>query len=251
MCTLTYLPTREGFLFTSNRDESTAREKAVFPSFSQSKSGKLLMPLDPQGGGTWILAAENGEAACLLNGAFKNHQRTPPYRKSRGRVIVESFDYTDVEDFLKEYDFDNIEPFTLVKVVCTSGKRVLHEIRWDGDLLKHSLADNKQAHIWSSVTLYDKQMRAKRDQWFEEWLSIGKAFTAKNIQDFHLHGGEGDPSVDFNMIRSGGLQTISLSCMTVNQKYTQIEYLNLLSQQRSIESLALKTGPKSDGHCSD
>lgn len=240
MCTLTYLPTREGFLFTSNRDESTAREPAVFPSFSQSKSGTLLMPLDPQGGGTWILAAENGEAACLLNGAFVNHQRTPPYRKSRGRVIVESFDYPHVDDFLKEYNFENIEPFTLIKVTRSSGEMVLHEIRWDGHLLKHSLADSCQAHIWSSVTLYDEQMRAKRRQWFEEWLSLGKEFTLQNIQDFHLHGGEGDPTVDFKMTRSGGLQTISISSMRVTKAHTHMQYFNLLMHQKSIESLRLK-----------
>ncbi|WPP52836.1 NRDE family protein [Catalinimonas niigatensis] len=240
MCTLTYLPTQDGFLFTSNRDESTAREKAVFPSFSQSKSGTLLMPLDPQGGGTWILIAENGEAACLLNGAFVNHQRTPPYRKSRGRVIVESFDYPQVDDFLEDYDFDNIEPFTLIKIARDSRQKTLHEIRWDGHLLKHNLADSSQAHIWSSVTLYDEQMRAKRKQWFEEWLSLDKEFTLQNIQDFHLHGGEGDPSVGFKMTRSGGLQTISLSSMRVKQAHTHMEYVNLLTHHKSTESLELK-----------
>jgi hypothetical protein len=239
MCTLTYVPTREGVLFTSNRDESTAREPAVFPAFRQSESGTLLMPLDPQGGGTWILAAENGEAACLLNGAFVNHQRKPPYRKSRGRVIVESFDYPCVDDFLKKYNFDHIEPFTLIKLAYASGKRMLHEIRWDGHQLKQSLADCNRPHIWSSVTLYDEQMRAKREQWFEEWLRSGKEFTAQNIQDFYLHGGEGDPTVDFKMTRSGCLQTISLSCMRVNRTHAYLEYLNLITQQRITESLLL------------
>lgn len=240
MCTLTYLPIRKGFLFTSNRDESTTRESAVFPAFRQGESGTLLMPLDPQGGGTWILAAENGEAACLLNGAFVNHRRKPPYRKSRGRVIVESFDYPRVDDFLKEYDFEGIEPFTLIKIAHPSGKKVLHEIRWDGHQLKHGIADSHRPHIWSSVTLYDEQMRAKREQWFEEWLTSGREFTAQAIQDFHLHGGEGDPTVDFKMTRSGGLQTISLSCITVSHTHAHMEYLNLLTRQRSAESLQLK-----------
>lgn len=241
MCTLTYLPTAEGFLFTSNRDESTERERAVFPSSSQSKSGKLLMPLDPQGGGTWILAAETGEAACLLNGAFVNHVRKPPYRKSRGRVIVESFDFENVSDFLDTYDFENIEPFTLVKVSNTSGERSLHEIRWDGHKLSHTQTDSTLPHIWSSVTLYNEQMRAKREQWFEEWLNAGHTFTAQNIQDFHLNGGEGDPTVDFKMTRSGGLQTISLTSVEVRMNEAEIEYYNLLSNQRASETLKLKS----------
>ncbi len=241
MCTLTYLPTGKGFLLTSNRDESIKRKRAVFPSFSTSQSGKLLMPLDPQGGGTWILVAENGSAACLLNGAFENHQRKLSYRKSRGRVIVESFDYQHIDDFISAYNFENIEPFTLIKVIQAGGEKEIHEIRWNGFQLSHKLTDSSQPHLWSSVTLYDEQMRAKRDQWFAAWLANRKDFTSEDIRDFHLHGGEGSPSVDFNMARSGGLQTISLASIMIDSAYAQVAYMNLITQQESVETLILKS----------
>jgi hypothetical protein len=239
MCTLTYLPTRAGFLFTSNRDEDSAREQAIFPGFARSASGRLLMPLDPQGGGTWILACENGEAACLLNGAFVNHHRKPPYRKSRGRVIVESFDYHGVDAFLQDYDFEQIEPFTLVRV---SRERQLHEIRWDGHRLFHQQVHADIPHIWSSVTLYDEPMRAKRKQWFEEWLAREPDFTGPDIRSFHLHGGEGDPEVDFRMTRSGGLQTLSLTCLEVQQAEVSFFYQNLMDNTEKTEGLSLRKG---------
>jgi len=239
MCTLTYLPTPEGFLFTSNRDESTARQSAVFPSLAQSNAGQLLMPLDPQGGGTWILAAENGDAACLLNGAFVKHKRELPYRKSRGRVIVESFNYSTVEDFLQYYNFDKIEPFTLIRVSRNPGRSTVHEIRWDSKKLSHTQMDASQPYIWSSVTLYDEQMRTKRREWFAKWLKEEPAFTAENIENFHLHGGEGDPTVDFKMTRSGGLQTISLTSMEVSYNTALVSYYDLLTQQKEREQLAL------------
>ena len=238
MCTLTYLPTQTGFLFTSNRDEIISREAAVFPVYQQAQNHQLLMPLDPQGGGTWILAAEDGEAACLLNGAFENHARKPPYRKSRGRVIVESFDFTDPQQFVENYDFENIEPFTLVKVLPSSGGRQIHEIRWDGSQLHHAEINPANPHIWSSVTLYDAQMRRKRQQWFDTWLAEKPAYNMENIRHFHLHGGEGDPTVDFKMTRSGGLQTISLTCLEVKQDNIQVDYLKLTTDQHASASLS-------------
>jgi len=241
MCTLTFLPTRSGFFLTSNRDEIISREPAVFPVYQQQQSRRLLMPLDPQGGGTWILAADNGEAACLLNGAFENHERKPPYRKSRGRVIVESFAFEHPQSFLEGYDFEDIEPFTLVKVVLASEKKQVHEIRWDGHKLHHAEVSAKTPHIWSSVTLYDEQMRCKRQQWFDAWLAEKPDFSVESIRRFHLHGGEGDPTVDFRMTRSGGLQTISLTCIDVNSQDILVDYLNLKTLQHESASLARAT----------
>lgn len=239
MCTLTYLPASEGFFFTSNRDEITSREPAVFPVFQHQESHRLLMPLDPQGGGTWILVSDQGEAACLLNGAFENHERKPPYRKSRGKVIVESFGYASVSGFLEHYNFDQIEPFTLVKIVQPQAIREIYEIRWDGKNLHHTTLNPEEPQIWSSVTLYDQQMRTKRKQWFEEWLKGKPDFTMKNIRHFHLHGGEGDPTVDFRMTRSGGLQTISLTSIYVNKTSAEVDYYNLRTTQREKTFLNL------------
>mgnify|MGYP006303293025 CR=1 FL=1 len=239
MCTLTYLPTLSGFLFTSNRDEIISRVPARFPHFLHQASKQLLMPLDPQGGGTWILAADNGEAACLLNGAFENHERKPPYRKSRGRVILESFQYPDINDFVSHYDFDQIEPFTLVKVTQSPSQHQIHEIRWDGQIIHHRTADPEQPQIWFSPTLYDEQMRAKRRQWFDKWLVNAPDFTMNNIRHFHLHGGEGDPTVDFRMTRSGGLQTISLTSIELDRLNASVDYLSLRTNVRERANLRL------------
>jgi len=239
MCTLTYLPTELGFLFTSNRDEIISRMPARFPHFLHQASKQLLMPLDPQGGGTWILASDNGEAACLLNGAFEKHERKPPYRKSRGLVILESFRYADIANFMAHYDFDQIEPFTLVKVTQSPSQRQIHEIRWDGQIIHHRTADPEQPQIWSSATLYDEKMRAKRRQWFDEWLANAPDFTMENIRHFHLHGGVGDPTVDFRMTRSGGLQTISLTSIELGRQKVQVDYLNLRTHLRKKAVLEL------------
>lgn len=198
------------------------------------------MPLDPQGGGTWILVAEDGEAACLLNGAFVNHNRKPPYRKSRGRVIVEFFTYSNTEAFISQYDFEQIEPFTLVKVIKGQNPTSLHELRWDGRQIHHHTFDPNTPKIWSSVTLYDEAMRAKRQQWFGQWLEKSPDFTTESIRHFHLQGGEGDPSVDFKMTRGEGLQTISLTCISVSRGVAEVDYQSLINGQRQQAKLTLE-----------
>jgi uncharacterized protein with NRDE domain len=52
---------------------------------------KLFFPKDTDAGGTWIVMKENGDAAVLLNGAFINHTAEPPYRLSRGIILLDIF----------------------------------------------------------------------------------------------------------------------------------------------------------------
>ena len=50
----------------------------------------------------------------MLNGAFTKHERNLPYRKSRGLIVLEIFEYKSFSDFVTDVDLHNIEPFTLV-----------------------------------------------------------------------------------------------------------------------------------------
>ena len=91
---------------------------------------RLLHPKDARAGGTWLVATNNGTVACLLNGAFKKHHHSPPYRRSRGLMILDAAtQYNSFQNFTQHYDFEGIEPFTLV--VCESEK--VFELRWDED----------------------------------------------------------------------------------------------------------------------
>ena len=241
MCTLTYLPTKKGFLFSSSRDEVNSRQPAVFPRFENIAESQLLMPSDPQGGGTWIIVTNEGQAACLLNGAHKNHKRKPPYRKSRGMVLLESFDYQKIDDFIKEYDFSGIEPFTLVRIQNDQlDGQGIFEIRWDGKEIEQIQTDASKPQLWSSVTLYSEPMRKKRIAWFEEWLTKKPSISIANVRNFHLHGGQGDASVNFKMSRGGGLQTISLTCIRVNTELAEMDYQDLLTDQREKVTLLKK-----------
>ena len=134
MCTVTYVPSGDGFYLTSNRDESLKRSKVDWPSDQTFNNYTLTYPKDVTGNGTWIAVDNRGNVVCLLNGAFQPHQRKEKYRHSRGLVVLGIFSFDSAENFYKNYDLHDIEPFTLVLVF--NGK--LFEFRWDGER-KHLL----------------------------------------------------------------------------------------------------------------
>ena len=76
---------------------------------------EILFPKDTTGGGTWI-AVSHQRITCLLNGAFKPHVPIMPYRKSRGLIVLDSFLFNSIDSFSKDYDLQNIEPFTMISV---------------------------------------------------------------------------------------------------------------------------------------
>ncbi|WP_264554454.1 NRDE family protein [Flavobacterium sp. N1861] len=75
MCTVTYVPLKNGSCLTSNRDEKVAREKAIPPTEYFINNKKVIFPKDPKAGGTWF-AYDEKNIIILLNGAKeKTHHK--------------------------------------------------------------------------------------------------------------------------------------------------------------------------------
>jgi hypothetical protein len=231
MCTVTFLPLRDdGFILTSNRDESVFREKADPPEKFSIMDTEVVFPKDRQAGGTWIATGVNGYTLCLLNGAFKRHERKEHYRISRGLMLLDFFKYNDVARFVKEYTFNDIEPFTLV-IVDTVGEVNISELRWDGESSVLSEVNEVIPHIWSSVTLYEPEVIAQRKVWFNEWLKNNQRFGSDSIIDFHKFGGEGDPESNLVMSRGNSLFTLSISSVMKAPEGINMKYLDLMSDK--------------------
>ena len=225
MCTVTFIPSEHTVFLTSNRDEKHRRSVAAAPAIYETESGKLLFPKDGDAGGTWIAAHQNGNAIVFLNGGFFAHTPSPPYRKSRGLVLIDLLKHSEpFTSFLAE-DLDNIEPFTAI----IWDERRLFECRWDGEE-KHVLKlDESQPHIWSSVTLYDPTVIAKRNAWFQEWIGKKKDPSRKEILHFHQFTGDGDCHNDLKMNR-GQVFTVSVTSLAIGNDQAIMEYVDLKSE---------------------
>lgn len=225
MCTVTYLPYHEkGFILTSSRDESPLRQTSVAPVREIINGQEITYPKDQKAGGTWVASAEKA-TLCLLNGAFEKHRHQPLYRHSRGRVVLDYFQFEDTDAFLSDYKLTDIEPFTLVIV---EEQRLL-EMRWD-EQRRHVREWNRcEPRLWSSVTLYDELARKKRDSWFREWLAKHPHYSIEDIRHFHRTGGEGDAENSILMNRQNLVRTVSLTSIWQAEDSPQMWYEGLLA----------------------
>ncbi len=223
MCTVSFIPTSpNNFILTSNRDESPLRSPETI-SYRKEKNHELIFPQDIKGG-TWICASSDNKLICILNGAFQKHNRIPPYRKSRGIIALDFFNAPSAEIFFKEYDLENIEPFTMV--IWDNGR--LFELRRDEKKTHFKQLDENQKYLWSCATLYTEEVKEKRQMWFQEWLKTSPIMNKKNIFDFHKNTGDGDIYNDFIMNRKNIVRTVSITQVEKNNDSIQLNYNDLL-----------------------
>jgi len=238
MCTVTFIPSGDKLYITSNRDEKHGRSSALPPAVYPFASGNLLYPKDRDAGGTWIAAHENGHAIVLLNGGFVRHTPQPPYRKSRGLVLLELIDSVNPVKQFQTVPLQQIEPFTAV--IWSNGQ--LHECRWDGAQKHHTRLRIAEPHIWSSATLYDECVVAKRKSWFDAWLQSCKTElpAPEDILHFHQFTGDGDSHNDLRMNRNGQVFTVSVTLLELSADVTNMHYLDLKNNKTFTQQLIVE-----------
>ncbi len=237
MCTVTYIPLNNGFFLTSNRDEKITRKLAIDPALYIHDGIALVYPKDAAAGGTWIAVAQNGNAAVLLNGAFKKHTPLPPYHKSRGIIFTEIIASGEPYLFFLQINLDNIEPFTLVLFSNNN----LYECRWDGVIKHHKILNKHTPQIWSSATLYTDKVVKKREEWFEAWLKKNAAPSQNDILKFHQFTGDGDMQNDLLMNRDNMLLTVSITSIEYYNNKAAVAYSDLLSKHQTHIPISFST----------
>lgn len=241
MCTVTYLPLQgEGFIITSTRDEKTIRKPALPPDKYEIHGQEIYFPRDSDAGGTWIASSPGGHTLCLLNGGFVIHESRPPYRKSRGLVLLDFFRYNDLAGFRDRYDFKGIEPFTLLvrSFQGTAPEGALSqfdELRWDGGRIHHTPLNPDIPAIWSSVTLYTTEVINQRNQWFEQWLKDRPDFTIASAVNFHKTAGTGNIQNDVLMNRDNIVKTVSITSILRNSRSHEYYYEDVVEQRQRLK----------------
>ena len=96
MCTMTLVATANRLRVMFNRDERHTRPEAWHPRTMRIGHGTALMPIDPQGGGTWIAATSAGLVFALLNGEGSPASGAP----SRGAIIPLLAGHRSIDDVI-------------------------------------------------------------------------------------------------------------------------------------------------------
>lgn len=121
MCTVSWLPTSQGYELFFNRDEQRTRAVAWPPEIAIQSGVSTLMPRDPVGEGSWIAVNEFGMSLCLLN-FYQGDVPAGPLL-SRGQLVREFSHLSDqrqVSDQLADTDLSRYAPFTLIALATDS-----------------------------------------------------------------------------------------------------------------------------------
>lgn len=220
MCTVTYIPKdNNNFILTSNRDEAYGRT-TLAPSFYAIDGVKMLFPKDAVAGGSWIGVSEKSRMICLLNGGFENHVKEQAYKMSRGVVVKELLKADNLSNAIADFDYTGIEPFTIAAIDWSSTLKAT-ELVWDG-CKAHITVLGKEPKIWSSSTLYDSEMKAKRREWFRKFAR-STDWSVESLFTFHTTAGEGDEYIDLRMNR-GKLGTVSVTQVEKTEDSCSMSY---------------------------
>lgn len=215
-------------IITSNRDEKVLRPSALPPEKYVINDKDIYFPKDPFAGGTWYAVAENGAVLVLLNGAEERHQLKPNYRKSRGLIVLELISATSCIKAWEASNLEEIEPFT---IVLFQDHR-LYQLRWD-EINKSTIElDLNSKYIWSSSTLYSKEIREGRKQLFEAFVDSNEV-NQDSIFDFHRCTNAEDTENGLIINRAETLKTLSITQSIVSQHQVEMVYFDLQKQEKS------------------
>lgn len=189
MCTVTWLPTRDGYELRMNRDELRTRAVALPPAIHERDGVRYVAPRDVDGGGTWIAANEAGVSVCLLNGPDAGDGPLPG-RVSRGLLVERlagSTSVVDVRSHLSGARLRDFAPFTLLALEPLWAAFVAH---WNGRSLVVDSAATASEPLTSSSVDRDAVV-AFRTAIFREVVRSARGLRSGALEEFHRgHGPE-------------------------------------------------------------
>jgi hypothetical protein len=225
MCFVSFVPLSDtNYVLSSNRDESPLR--SIHELGKELINGhELIFPKDSKGG-SWIFASHKNVSLCLLNGALEKHKHDPPYKLSRGIMLKDYFNYSNTREFVNQYDFEGIEPFTCVVIEQGS----LYEIYWNETEITLNKLPFNEVHLWSSSPLYTTALKLEREKWFFELYRKINYPVPDDIRNIHLTGGSEDPENGFVMNRKNRVCTVSFSQISRIGNTMYLSFQNLLEK---------------------
>ena len=185
MCTLTFIPTTDGYLAAMNRDELRNRPIACAPQVRARNGVEALYPAEPSGG-TWIAANCYGNLLALLNwNDMALSQDAPVKTTSRGLLIPELIDassFAATTGILEGLPLGDVLPFRLVAFFVS--EKTVAEWLWDGLRKELRILPWSRGH-WFSSSLSDQAAAELRGMTCEAAAAGPDFGTTKSLRILH------------------------------------------------------------------
>lgn len=178
MCTVSWTFDAGTLHILVNRDEQQQRDDALLPRQFETNGTAYLMPVDPQGGGSWFAVNQKGFTFCLLN----NYQ--VKFRSagldSRGLLIknLASCSHWDaIDQLLQAAALERYAPFSLLVFPPQQGPL---KFTWNGEQVRQTLAPDSPV---SSSAMLPRFTPWLRNTWAK--LTLPKAPSLHQLASFH------------------------------------------------------------------
>ncbi|MFL0803152.1 MAG: NRDE family protein [Agarilytica sp.] len=236
MCTISWYISADGYRVFFNRDEQVTRPKAIPPQVLTENDISTIMPVDPQGGGTWCAVNEFGFTFALLN---YYQGRLPKGRLiSRGKLVRACAGFQRVEQahrYIRALNLSKYAPFSLL---CFSPAVENNDVtdklsskfqqdtsvtmmRWTG---RELIESEQTCPLISSAVRYDEVYESRLSVY--KTIFEGKAAESQTVEDYQeLHASHlpGRSSHSICMHRDDA-QTVSFSQIEVTRNDVQFFY---------------------------
>jgi uncharacterized protein with NRDE domain len=232
MCTVSFVCSHDKVIITSNRDEKVIRPSAIPPKNYTINGRHIFFPKDTKAGGTWFAVTADGTVLVLLNGADEKHDVQLSYRKSRGLIVLEIISSASSKDFWNDINLENIEPFTLVLFQANE----LFQLRWNGMEKELIPLNAKKNHIWSSSTLYAKEIRENRSEWFSSFLASNLEISEKEMLHFHQYTETENQENGLVINRNNEMKTISITQSVIEKNKVTLLHSDLIAKENFTTS---------------
>jgi len=220
MCTVSWLRDEGGYHLLFNRDEQRSRSQALIPQVFDFLGRKIIMPIDPDGNGSWISTNQYRLSLCLLN----FYQGDIPKGKltSRGLLLKELSHHQypdDIAQALSTLKLENYAPFSLLVLGYQPSSQLMVKMWvWDG----HTLTANTPNSPYTSSSVAFEQVSSER-------MALARNFPVdvcvRDLESYHRSHAPAKGKLSVCMHREDA-KSVSFSRISVQAQRVDFYYKN-------------------------
>jgi hypothetical protein len=111
-------------------------------------------------------------------------------------------------------------------------EKKLYQLRWNG--AKKSTVDLEidKNYVWSSSTLYSKEIREQRSSWFYAFLDSNSEITETKMLHFHRYTESDNNDHGLVINRNDELKTLSITQSVIEKNKVMIHHLDLIAAKK-------------------
>lgn len=223
MCTVSVVAAPDRLRVMVNRDERHMRPEAHPPTVMRTGAGLALLPLDPQGGGTWIAATSAGLVFAVLNVSSTAATDGP----SRGHIILELLDAASLGEAVDRAERLCWRGWPPHRLIVMDGRQAF-ELRLRRQGLTMQAFSHARPLLFTSSSLGDDLVEPVRRQLFGEVvLAADERFMGQ--ETFHRHRWSDRPHLSVHMRRhdaaTHSITTVDVTAAQMAMRYEPVREL--------------------------